>query len=128
MKTKTKKKPKAEQCCKKVICSPLNDLGNEILDINIANGWDVTNYQDFNAELPQGYKIPAKLALITSEISEALEAYRKKDRENFEEEMADALIRILDTAGGMGIDMDYAVAKKLEVNRTRGYRHGGKKV
>lgn len=103
----------------------LKQLGREILAINEANGWDITQTGDWQGT---EYKIPAKLALITSEVSEALEAYRKDDMENFAEELADALIRILDLSAGLGLDMDTAVREKLEKNKTRGYRHGGKRV
>lgn len=74
------------------------------------------------------YKIPTIIALIQSEASEALEAFRKRDRANFEEELADVLIRVLDCSHGLGIDMDAAVRAKLQTNRHRGHRHGGKVV
>jgi NTP pyrophosphatase (non-canonical NTP hydrolase) len=74
------------------------------------------------------YKIPAVLALITSEVSEALEAFRKRDRANFEEEIADVLIRVLDCAHGLGIDLEPVVLAKIEANRNRGFRHGGKVI
>jgi NTP pyrophosphatase (non-canonical NTP hydrolase) len=43
-----------------------------------------------------------------------------------EEEMADIIIRVLDTAGFFGLDIGEAIRKKLEYNRTRPQRHGGK--
>lgn len=84
--------------------------------------------------------IPEKLALIHSEVSEALEEYRKGDHplvetyfvgpdrkpEGFGVELADAIIRILDLAGYLGINMAEAVALKHNYNITRSYRHGGK--
>ena len=103
---------------------PFNQLAQEIVKINTANGWNVTTLEDWK----QPYKIPAILALITSEVSEALEDFRKDDKEHFAEEIADVLIRVLDLTGGMGIDIDEEVAKKLEINKNRGFRHGGKKV
>jgi NTP pyrophosphatase (non-canonical NTP hydrolase) len=66
------------------------------------------------------------LALIHSEVSEALEAFRVGDRENFEEELADIAIRLLDLAGGLHINLDQRIAEKMEKNRKRGFRHGGK--
>lgn len=74
------------------------------------------------------YKIPAVLALITSEVSEALEGFRKGDRANFEEEIADVMIRCLDLCAGLGIDIDAQITAKLEKNKLRGHRHGGKLV
>lgn len=103
----------------------LNELGVEIVGINRANGWNVTKPDDWDTT---EYKIPAVLGLIHSEVSEALEAFRKNDKENFAEELADVLIRVLDCASGLGLDMDKAVRDKLEKNKGRGYRHGGKRV
>jgi NTP pyrophosphatase (non-canonical NTP hydrolase) len=66
------------------------------------------------------------LALIHSEVSEALEADRKGDAENFTEELADICIRVFDLCGSRGIDLEAAISKKMEYNRTRTYKHGGK--
>jgi NTP pyrophosphatase (non-canonical NTP hydrolase) len=70
--------------------------------------------------------IPELLCLVHSEISEALEEYRKKDENNFAEELADAVIRIFDMAEGLGIDIEMEILKKHRTNIKRGYRHGGK--
>lgn len=42
-------------------------------------------------------------------------------------ELADVIIRVLDYCGYAGIDIDAAISQKHEYNRTRPYRHGGKK-
>jgi NTP pyrophosphatase (non-canonical NTP hydrolase) len=47
--------------------------------------------------------------------------------DHFAEEIADVQIRLLDLVDGLGIDLDRAVADKLEVNRKRGFHHGGQK-
>jgi NTP pyrophosphatase (non-canonical NTP hydrolase) len=43
-------------------------------------------------------------------------------------EFADILIRLLDSAERHGIDLEAEYQRKLAHNRTRGYRHGGKRV
>lgn len=43
-------------------------------------------------------------------------------------ELADIIIRVLDIAGYYGIDMEAAVLEKHEYNKTRPYKHGGKKL
>jgi NTP pyrophosphatase (non-canonical NTP hydrolase) len=78
--------------------------------------------------------IPDRLCLIHSEISEALEAYRddKVDiyfRDNAKPdglivELADAIIRIVDLAYYLGLDIDEAVALKMSYNAGRPYQHG----
>lgn len=103
---------------------PLTKLATEVLAINQANGWSVTHPQNW----ADTHKVPAVLALIHSEVSEALEAFRADDRANFEEELADVVIRVLDLAGGLQIDLDAAIAAKLAKNKTRGHRHGGKRI
>ena len=102
----------------------LKGLGKEIVEINTANGWNCLKPDQW----ADTYKVPAVLALVHSEVSEALEAFRKDDRENFREELADVIIRVLDCATGLGLDMGEAVRLKMAANRKRSYRHGGKRV
>jgi NTP pyrophosphatase (non-canonical NTP hydrolase) len=41
-------------------------------------------------------------------------------------ELADIIIRVLDLAASLDIDMDKAVIEKMQHNATRSARHGGK--
>lgn len=41
-------------------------------------------------------------------------------------EMIDCMIRILDYLGHVGVDVDSMIREKMEYNKTRPYRHGGK--
>lgn len=68
--------------------------------------------------------IATRLMLVVSEVSEALEALRKTDYKNFEEELADVAIRLGDLCGGLGVNLEYEIIKKMEKNRQRGYKHG----
>ncbi|OGX31913.1 MAG: hypothetical protein A3G37_03605 [Omnitrophica WOR_2 bacterium RIFCSPLOWO2_12_FULL_46_30] len=68
------------------------------------------------------------IALMHSELSEALEALRnhaKKDE--LAEELADCCIRIFDYCGARRIDLQQAIKKKIRKNRLRPHRHGNKK-
>lgn len=42
-------------------------------------------------------------------------------------ELADVIIRVLDYCGYAGINIDAAISQKHEYNKSRPYRHGGKK-
>lgn len=66
------------------------------------------------------------IALMHSELSEALEAVRKNTmdahlphRPGVEVELADLLIRVFDTCGAWGSDIGGAVAEKLQYNANR---------
>ena len=106
--------------------STLQHLAFEIRKVNRDNGFELVFREDWELE-GNNRLIPEKVALIHSEVSEALEAYRHNDRENFLEECADAVIRILSLVGGLTDDFDKVLLDKLEVNRGRGHKHGGKR-
>lgn len=67
-------------------------------------------------------------ALIHSEIAEATEACRECNDENQLKELADAVIRIADFCGKKGWDLTAMLEMKLEFNKMRPFRHGGKKA
>lgn len=117
-------------------CDRLHDAGYNRSDINVAyNGLSkiqaICYKQSYSAER---HKNPAsnpetfatKIALIHSELSEALEGFRKDKmddhlqyRKSAEVELADALIRIFDLAGALGLDLAGATMEKLVYNMHR---------
>jgi len=116
----------------------LTELSNEIYTNNVAAGW----YSDPQTGERINRNVGEMLALIHSEVSEALEGYRKDlmddhlpHRKMIEVELADAVIRICDLAGYLGIDLSSAVGEKREYNANRAdhklenrIKEGGKRI
>lgn len=64
-----------------------------------------------------------KLALVHSEVSEACEAVRMEPWGNIEEELADVVIRVMDLAGAIGMDLEHFIVKKMNANEKRPKKH-----
>lgn len=114
----------------------INEFSDEAHENAVAHGW-------WEKEPSFGDLI----ALCHSELSEALEEYRKggtqgqkSDRyhrdvlrysdegkpEGILPELADVILRILDMCGKNGWDIGRAIIEKHDFNVTRPYKHGGK--
>lgn len=95
----------------------------EALKISLNNGFDDAARND-----------PEALALIHSEISEALEALRHGNPPDdkisvysgLEAELADAVLRIMIMGHAKNLNIGGAILAKMEYNKGREYRHGGK--
>lgn len=92
-----------------------------------AKGWTVEADPTHQAE---------KIALMHSELSEALEAIRNgnppsdhiPDFSAVEEEFADVIIRIMHVAHKLKYNVAGAVVAKMNYNATRPHKHGGKLI
>ena len=142
----------------------LNQLAQKIYKSNVEKGF-YDDYNDIKAVLSgvnnnllpvfETFVTAQRLALITSEVSEVLEANRKgiecplidavkermlnnsKDqdfqtafeecvKDTQEDEMADIIIRCLDFCGANDIDIDFHIKAKMKYNALRPYKHGKK--
>lgn len=110
----------------------IKSLIEESHRIATEKGWNPNN---------EPRPIPELLVLIHSEVSEALEEYRKghaiktiyytgvDDKpEGFPVEIADVVIRIADLCGQYSIDLEDAIRIKTKYNKTRSFRHGNKVI
>lgn len=121
----------------------IEDMQKEVFSFMRDKGW-----------LDGSRSVGDEMALLHSEVSEALEEFRAgrmvtrfrydtgtgyvytdapwSDEQvlgkpvGFPSEIADVLIRLLDVAGRHNIDLVEEFRRKMAYNRTRSHRHGGK--
>lgn len=126
----------------------LNSLSKEIYEANKAKGfWDTErNFGELlmlvTSELGEALeahrhgcfarKDAFKEALssqmnspiYTDDVGIVNKLFKEYIKDSVEDEIADAIIRLFDLAGGLGIDLDFHVNGKLAFNASRPIRHG----
>lgn len=96
-------------------------LINQLCDEANLNSRDKGFWNDYDIHTTNTKLV--KLALIMSELGEAVEAARSGDMFNFEEELADVCIRTFDLCGEAGINLELAILKKMDFNKSRPFLH-----
>ena len=107
------------------------------MDLNAlaALAWDIAEESGWHggsmAAAPGDVQTIARLGLVCSEAGEAMDEARKGDEVALAFELADIIIRTLELAACLGIDLDEAVVQKMQKNRERldvPARAGGKSI
>lgn len=102
-------------------------MQSEVIAWATRKGWHPAPERTFGDEC----------ALLHSEVSEALEAFRTNGFEDFDDpktgkpegvasEFADVFIRLLHYCEVHGIDLEYEFERKMAYNEKRPWRHGGR--
>lgn len=92
----------------------LNKLQKRIYENKVKKKFNLTN-------------IPQEFCYLHGEVTESFDAwYKKKDIEEIGSELADVAIFTLGLAEMLGIDLETALLKKIEINEKRIYINGKK--
>lgn len=124
----------------------VNEVAARIHSWAVEKGW-VDDFYAFERVGEDGFRmqvalIAEKLALVHSEVSEALEElrscksmedvrriwYHDGKPEGFAVELADAHIRLWNIESMIGLAPEDALQLKLNYNDTRAWKHGGKTI
>jgi NTP pyrophosphatase (non-canonical NTP hydrolase) len=115
----------------------LKDWAEHVYGVAREAGWHDEN-------MPERERVAVYVLNIIGEASELWEAYRRGELHKpcdkaqsmraihqrpltcLEEELADIVIRVFDSAEALGIDIEAAIRAKSAYNETRPHRHGGK--
>ena len=113
--------------------SNINAMRDAIYEDAVAHGlWESTDYtvkECIEAARQEGEPADQEemmrswaMETIRREVNELEDA--SEDAEEYAEELADVIIASLSVAGKLGIDIDAAVRRKMEINRARPWKHG----
>ena len=111
----------------------LNTLRNAIYEDAVAHGlWESTDYtvmECIESAIHEGEPADQEemmrgwaMETIRREVNELEDA--SADAEEYADELADVIIASLSVAGKLGIDIDAAVRRKMEINMARPWKHG----
>lgn len=98
----------------------------EAFDTLQTETYETATDHGFHENLDNPLRVPTYLALIGSEVSEALEAHRKGENDKLPSELADIVIRTMDLAESLGIRLSKEIVDKHEFNKNRPHKHGNK--
>ena len=122
------------ECVKELHSRTVNEFSVQIHHYAASKGWwperradrnKGEQWANFHSELSEAWELVREGRSMT-------EVWMEKDKDGIEKpegipiELADCIIRILDTAFAYGMDMEEALQMKHEYNLKRPFRHGGK--
>lgn len=110
----------------------LNDMRDAIYEDAVAHGlWESTDYtvkrcMDEMRRCEKAFEPDDVMRGWAAQVvrMEADELEEAEEADEYAEELADVIIAALSVAGKLGIDIDAAVRRKMEINKARPWKHG----
>ena len=110
----------------------LNTLRDAIYEDAVAHGlWESTDYtvkrcMDEMRRCEKAFEPDDVMRGWAAQVvrMEADELEEAEEADEYAEELADVIIAALSVAGKLGIDIDAAVRRKMEINKARPWKHG----
>jgi NTP pyrophosphatase (non-canonical NTP hydrolase) len=94
----------------------VGELGEAMEALRKNNHADIQGYLERKREILEScIKMPQE---------ELIRCFETRMKDTFSDEIADAIIRLLDLATYEGINLEVAIQDKLNYNKTRPYKHG----
>lgn len=107
-----------DQVPQEVVPPTIHELSRRVRAVSRASGFSTPE------SVSETQACLAKLMLVCTEVAEAAEAVRDADLGHLGEELADVVIRVMDLAAGLRIDLEWEVSNKIAANSLRPHMHG----
>lgn len=101
----------------------VSELGEALEADRNGKKANIEKFEDYLKENPPFSGGPGQQDIADAAF---IDYFKKYIKDSFEDEMADAVIRLFDLAGKMNIDLEYHIRHKMEFNSTRDKLHGKK--
>jgi NTP pyrophosphatase (non-canonical NTP hydrolase) len=129
-------------CC----CGSLNYMAREIAKWSVSKGWETNwwnvpeklmlivtelaeameEYRELGGAERRRLEDERKLVIKPGHYPLDHDTVRMEHYPKFREEIADAVIRLLNLSASLGIDIEAEIAAKMKKNEKRPFKHGGK--
>lgn len=110
------------------IPSELADVVIRILDICGLYEWDIEEVHRFKLDSLGEYTFPVHLAALHKDLSATFDDEQNVYSHGVESYLDNVIQRIEYICAQYDIDLESIIRQKLEYNKTRGYKHGGKVI
>lgn len=109
----------------------INKLANEIYDTAVKKGFYDVLPRNLGEMILEADRVDSYTSVDIEDINNLTDDVYKKEfekniKDTFEDELADAMIRIMDLAAYKNVNLEEHIKAKMRYNTFRGHKHGKK--